>query len=77
MSATPLPEGDDVPRTDDTDGPAPLAVTPDQAAAMLSISRSALYGLLRTGELRPMRMDRSRRIPVADIEAFVQAQRDT
>jgi excisionase family DNA binding protein len=47
----------------------PLLLTPEQAAASLSICRTRIYELLRSGELRSVQIGMSRRIPVADLEA--------
>lgn len=51
-----------------------LAVTPEEAARLLSIGRSALYELMASGELRSFKIGRSRRVAVSAIEEFVRRQ---
>jgi excisionase family DNA binding protein len=43
----------------------------EKAAQALSISRSKLYELLRTGTLESIRIDRLRRIPIQALHEFV------
>lgn len=54
-----------------------LLLTPEDAAEMLSISRSKLYELLAAGEVESVRIGGSRRIPVDALEDFVDRQRLT
>jgi excisionase family DNA binding protein len=49
----------------------PLLVTPLQAAAMLNVSRTTLYYLTRDGRLTAVRIGRSTRYAVAELEAYV------
>jgi excisionase family DNA binding protein len=52
--------------------PAPvLLVTPEEAARALSLGRTTVYQLMRTGELASVVIGRSRRIPVTALAAFV------
>jgi excisionase family DNA binding protein len=51
-------------------GPISLA-TDKQAACKLSIGRTKVYELLSKGLLRSVRIDRSRRIPVAALVDYV------
>ena len=51
-------------------------VTIPAAATLLGVSRSKLYELLGEGELPTVRIGRSRRIAIADLEAFVGRCRD-
>lgn len=51
-------------------------VTIPAAAQLLGVSRSKLYELLGEGALPTVRIGRSRRITIADLEAFVQRCRD-
>ena len=53
----------------------PLLVTVDQAAALLSIGRTAIYQLVWSGELNPVRIGRSVRFAVDELETFVSAKR--
>jgi excisionase family DNA binding protein len=48
-----------------------LLLTPEQAAELLSISRSKLYELIARGELDSVRIGASRRVPTAALEDFV------
>ena len=51
-------------------------VTIPAAATLLGASRSKLYELLGEGALPTVRIGRSRRIAIADLEAFVGRCRD-
>jgi excisionase family DNA binding protein len=42
-----------------------------EAALALGLSRAKVYGLISSGALRAVRIDGSRRIKAADLEAFV------
>ncbi len=53
----------------------PICVRPDQAAAMLGISRSTLDRLTCSGELTFVKLRRPKMYAVADLEALVQANR--
>ena len=46
------------------------------AAQLLGVSRSKLYELFAQGELPTVRIGRSRRIAIADVEVFVNRCRD-
>jgi len=48
-----------------------LLLTVPEAAAALAISRSKLYELLAAGAVRSVRIDGSRRVPVAALEIYV------
>ncbi|GAB2816515.1 hypothetical protein GCM10022221_13140 [Actinocorallia aurea] len=48
-----------------------LLLTVPEAASALGISRSKLYQLLTTGTVRSIRIDGSRRIPLAALNAYV------
>ncbi|MFI6798414.1 helix-turn-helix domain-containing protein [Streptosporangium canum] len=50
-----------------------LLLTVDEAAEALAISRAKLYQLMASGAVTYVRIDRSRRIPVSALEAFVTA----
>jgi excisionase family DNA binding protein len=50
----------------------PLLVTPEEAAKSLSICRTKIYELLRSGELRSVQIGSSRPIAVTDLEVYVQ-----
>jgi excisionase family DNA binding protein len=49
----------------------PPAVVPvKEAARLLSISLAKTYGLLASGELKSVKIGRSRRIPLSEIQRF-------
>jgi excisionase family DNA binding protein len=54
------------------DTPYKLLVTPEEAAAILSVGRTTVYELMATGELESVHVKSCRRIPVAALERFVQ-----
>lgn len=49
----------------------PLLVDSKQAALLLGIGRTTLYVLIDDGEVTPVRIGRSVRFPLADLERFV------
>jgi excisionase family DNA binding protein len=49
----------------------PRLLTAEQAASALSICRTKVYELLRTGQLESVQIGSSRRIPVAALDEFV------
>lgn len=52
----------------------PHLLTPEAAAQRLGISRSAIYRLLKTGELRSLTIGRSRRIPSEAIRSLIESK---
>ncbi|MDQ3695451.1 MAG: helix-turn-helix domain-containing protein [Chloroflexota bacterium] len=54
-----------------------LLYRPSEAALALGVSRGKVYGLMQTGELASVKVGSSRRIPAADLEAFVRRLRAT
>lgn len=48
-----------------------LLLSPDEAAAILCVSRATLYRILEFGQLRAVHVGRSRRIRRRDLEDFV------
>ncbi len=48
-----------------------LLFTPAAAAEQLMISRATLYVLLQTGQLKAVKLGRSRRILASELERFV------
>lgn len=53
----------------------PLALSPERAAAAINCGRAHLYTMLRTGELRSIRVNGGRRIvPVSELEAWIARQ---
>jgi excisionase family DNA binding protein len=49
----------------------PLLLTPQEAATVLRIGRTTIYALMRSGELRPVHIGRSCRLPRAELERYV------
>lgn len=50
----------------------PLLLSPGAAAEKLSVGRSAVYDLMKSGELASFKMGRSRRIPLASIQEYIE-----
>jgi excisionase family DNA binding protein len=50
-----------------------LLYSPREAASLLSISRTKIYELMATGDLRSIQVGRSRRIPADALRAFIRA----
>ncbi len=53
----------------------PLLVSIEQAAELLSLSRSKMYLLINDGEFKPVRIGRSVRLPMDQLESFVDRHR--
>jgi excisionase family DNA binding protein len=51
-----------------------LLVPVEEAAAALSVGRTAFYRLLRSGEIASLMIGHQRRVPIASIEAYVARQ---
>jgi excisionase family DNA binding protein len=49
----------------------PLLLTAEQAAVVLSICRTKVYELMRTGQLESIQIGSSRRIPVGALDEYV------
>lgn len=49
-----------------------LMVTVEEAAECLGIGRSAVYDLMRLGELGSVKIGRSRRVPVEALHSYVE-----
>ena len=52
-----------------------LLFRPAEAADSLGVSRARLYQLIAAGEIDSVKVGASRRIPAADLDAFVQRLR--
>jgi len=48
-----------------------LAVTVEEAARLLSLNRTKIYALCMRGEIRSIKVGRSRRIPIAALQQFI------
>jgi excisionase family DNA binding protein len=51
-----------------------LLIKPEEAARAISVSRSTLYDMLARREIESVSIGRSRRIPVAALRRWVEAQ---
>ena len=49
----------------------PLLLTPEEAAIVLSVRCTAVYALMKAGHLRPVHIDRSRRLSRAELERYI------
>jgi len=52
-----------------------ILLSPDQAARVLSASRSRVYEWIASGELESIKLGASRRIPTKALQDFVERQR--
>jgi excisionase family DNA binding protein len=48
-----------------------LLMTPEEAARVLRVGRTTIYGLIKVGELRPVHIGRSCRLARAELERYV------
>ncbi|WP_419751020.1 helix-turn-helix domain-containing protein [Geodermatophilus sp. CPCC 206100] len=48
-----------------------LLLTPEEAARVLRVGRTTIYGLIKAGELQPIHIGRSCRLPRAELERYV------
>lgn len=48
-----------------------LLLTPEEAAKVLRVGRTTVYALVKSGELRPVRIGRSCRISRAELDRYV------
>ena len=49
-----------------------LLLRPDEVAAILGLSRSTIYELLRAGELPTVHIGRAARIPARDLQRWIE-----
>ena len=54
---------------------APLLITPEEAARTLSIGRSKIYELMRSGELPSVHIGACRRVHVDELVRFIEGHR--
>jgi excisionase family DNA binding protein len=52
----------------------PLALTVDQARALLQVSRGSMYELIRTGQVKSIRLGRTIRIPRHALEQLLDGE---
>jgi excisionase family DNA binding protein len=55
----------------------PVLLTPEEAARALAISRTVVFALLANGELRSIKIGRTRRVPVEALGEFVRGRQIT
>lgn len=49
----------------------PLLYTPEEAARVAAVGRTTIFELIATGELGSVKIGRSRRVPRAALESYV------
>jgi len=49
-----------------------LLLSPEEAAEVLGVGRSRVYDLMRKRELLSVRIGKSRRVPVAAVQSYVE-----
>jgi excisionase family DNA binding protein len=54
-----------------TAGLAPLLVTVEQAAELLNVGRTTMYGLITNGTIPTVRIGKCRRVAVDTLDAYV------
>jgi excisionase family DNA binding protein len=52
-------------------GPLRLLLRPEEAAHAIGLSRARFYQLMATGQIRSIKVGRSRRVPVAELSRWV------
>jgi excisionase family DNA binding protein len=55
-----------------TAGLAPLLVTVEQAAELLNVGRTTMYGLVASGTIPSVRIGKCRRVAVDALDAYVE-----
>jgi len=60
---------------DESAHPDSVLLKPEEAADRLRLSRARIYELTATGELESIKIDGSRRVPLAAIIEFIQSKR--
>lgn len=58
-------------QTEEVSVESPLLLTTRDAATVLSISRTTLYGLIAEGAIRPVHIGRSCRVSTAELRRYV------
>jgi excisionase family DNA binding protein len=59
---------------DHEDSNVKVLLKPEEAARRLSVSRTQVYDLIRTGRLESIKVGRLRRVPVVALQRFVQSE---
>jgi excisionase family DNA binding protein len=63
------------PRKNRADHPQPLAYTPHELRAQLGLGRDKIYTLIRSGELRSIRVDRRWLVPADAVTDFLKGKK--
>jgi excisionase family DNA binding protein len=58
-------------QTTETNGRGRVLLRPEEVAEVLSIGRSTVFQLMRAGELRSVKIGKSRRVPVDAVTEYV------
>jgi excisionase family DNA binding protein len=58
-------------QTTETNGRDRVLLRPEEVAEALSIGRSTVFALMRSGELRSVKIGKSRRVPVDAVTEYV------
>jgi len=69
-----MPGYRDVARASSTETTQRRLLRPEEAAAQLNISRTAVYGMIASGELPSITIGRRRRVPQAAVDEFIAAR---
>lgn len=59
------------PRDPTEDPPARRLLRPEEVAEVLNIGRTMVYGLMKSGELRSVKIGHLRRVRTEDVDAYV------
>lgn len=62
------------PRKTTVSDEAKIAVSPEEAAARIGVSRTKMFDLVKTGRIRSFKLDRRRLVAVSDLATFVAEQ---
>jgi excisionase family DNA binding protein len=46
-------------------------LTPESVAEHLSLSRTTVFGLIKSGQLRSIKIGKSRRVPASAVDEFI------
>jgi excisionase family DNA binding protein len=55
-------------------GPVRLLLRPEEGAEAIGVSRARFYELMATGQIKSIKIGRSRRVPIAEIHSFIAAE---
>lgn len=52
----------------------PLLYTVEESAERANVSRTTMYNLIRAGEIRSIKVRRTRRIPRTELDAYIERE---